>query len=96
MLSILMVCGNGCGSSLICQMTVESVLKDLGVKAHIDHSDMLSASSKQADILIAGINFQPHFDKFKDFPNKIYLKSLVSKDEIRTKLEPLLKENGWL
>ena len=32
MLSVLMVCGNGCGSSLVCQMAVESVLKELGVK----------------------------------------------------------------
>lgn len=28
MLSILMVCGNGCGSSLVCQMAVEAVLKE--------------------------------------------------------------------
>ena len=31
MLNILMVCGNGCGSSLVCQMAVEAVLKELGV-----------------------------------------------------------------
>ena len=43
MLSILMVCGNGCGSSLICKMAVEAVLKELGVQAKVDHSDMLSA-----------------------------------------------------
>lgn len=51
MLSILMVCGNGCGSSLVCQMAVEAVLKELGVQAKVDHSDMLSAASKTADIL---------------------------------------------
>ena len=79
MLSILMVCGNGCGSSLVCQMAVEAVLKELGVQAKVDHSDMLSAASKTADILIAGVNFKPHFDKFNSFPNKIYLNSLISK-----------------
>lgn len=96
MIQILMVCGNGCGSSLICQMAVEEVLRQLGVKAKIDHSDMLSASSKKAEILIAGINFKPHFDSFAGFPNKIYLQSLVSKEEIRSKLQPLLEENGWM
>lgn len=96
MLQILMVCGNGCGSSLICQMTVEAVLKELGVQAHVDHSDMLSASSKSADILIAAVNFKPHFDTFKLFPNKIYLNNLVSKQEIREKLQPVLEENGWM
>ena len=89
MINILMVCGNGCGSSLVCQMAVEAVLKELGVQAHVDHSDMLSASSKQADILIAGI-------KFKLFPNKIYLKSLVNRQEIREKLQKVLQENNWL
>lgn len=54
MLNILMVCGNGCGSSLVCQMAVEAVLKELGVQAHVDHSDMLSASSKSADISLQG------------------------------------------
>lgn len=96
MIDILMVCGNGCGSSLVCQMAVEAVLKELGVEAHVDHSDMLSASSKRADILIAGVNFKPHFDTFKLFSNKIYLHSLVSKKEIREKLQPVLQENGWM
>jgi hypothetical protein len=96
MLNILMVCGNGCGSSLVCQMAVEAVLKELGVQAHVDHSDMLSASSKSADILIAGVNFKPHFDTFKRFPHKIYLNSLINRQEIREKLQPVLKENGWL
>ena len=96
MLSISMVCGNGCGSSLVCQMAVEAVLKELGVQAKVDHSDMLSAASKTADILIAGVNFKPHFDKFNSFPNKIYLNSLISKQEIKTKLQPILEENGWI
>ena len=84
MISILMVCGNGCGSSLVCQMAVEAVLKELGVQARVDHSDMLSASSKSADILIAGVNFKPHFDKFPSF------------QEIRSKLQPILEENDWM
>ena len=96
MINILMVCGNGCGSSLVCQMAVEAVLKELGVQAHVDHSDMLSASSKQADILIAGINFKTQFDTFKLFPNKIYLKSLVNRQEIREKLQKVLQEHNWL
>lgn len=96
MINILMVCGNGCGSSLVCQMAVEGVLKELGVEAKVDHSDMLSAKSKKADILIAGMNFKTKFDTFENFPNKIYLLNLVSKTEIKSKLEPVLKENGWL
>lgn len=67
-------------------MAVEAVLKELGVQAKVDHSDMLSAASKTADILIAGVNFKPHFDKFNSFPNKIYLNSLISKQENQNKI----------
>ena len=99
MISILMVCGNGCGSSLVCQMAVEAVLNELGVKANIDHSDMLSAASKHAEILIAGINFKPHFDPVSYThlrAHETYLQSLVNQNEIREKLKPVLEANGWL
>ena len=68
MLNILMVCGNGCGSSLVCQMAVEAVLKELGVQAHVDHSDMLSASSKSADIPHCRGQFQTPFRHVQAFP----------------------------
>ena len=96
MLSILMVCGNGCGSSLVCQMAVEAVLKELGVQAKVDHSDMLSAASKTADILIAGVNFKPHFDIFYSFNNKIYENRIIIKHKFKQKLQPILEENGWI
>ena len=57
---------------------------------------IIVTSSKQADILIAGINFKTQFDTFKLFPNKIYLKSLVNRQEIREKLQKVLQENNWL
>ena len=41
-MKILMVCGNGLGSSFACQMTVETVLQELGVSASLDHCDLSS------------------------------------------------------
>lgn len=96
MVKIMIVCANGIGSSLTCQMAVESVLKELGADAKVEHTSMLSASAQKADILIAGMNFKERFDKFRGFPIKIYLRSIVSKNEIREKLQPILEENGWL
>ena len=96
MIKIMIVCANGIGSSLTCQMAVEAVLKELGVQAKVEHSSMLAASAQKADILVAGLNFKERFDKFRGFPIKIYLKSIVSKSEIREKLQPVLEENGWI
>ncbi len=52
MLNILMVCGAGLGSSFACQMSVETVLQDLGVEAKLDHCDISSASGMRANIII--------------------------------------------
>ena len=40
---ILMVCGAGLGSSFACQMTVETVLAQIGAEANLDHCDISSA-----------------------------------------------------
>lgn len=63
-MKILVVCGAGLGSSFACQMSVESVLKDLNVKASLDHSDLSSATGYGADIIIAGKNFEPQFKRY--------------------------------
>ena len=43
MLQILTVCGAGLGSSFACQMSVDAVLKELGVEAKLDHTDRLTS-----------------------------------------------------
>ena len=93
-MKIVIACGNGIGSSLACKMAVESVLKDLGTSVQVDHCSMLSASSTRADILMGGINFKTQFDQFSGYKYKIYLNSLVNRNEIRDKLVPVLSENG--
>ena len=89
---ILMVCGAGLGSSFACQMTVETVLAQIGAEANLDHCDISSAVSMRPD-------FKTQFEKFNIDPNEtklIYLKNIVSKDEIKEKLTPVLKEIGAL
>ena len=62
MLKILAVCGAGLGSSFACQMSVEAVLKELGVEAKLDHTDISSVSGANADIVISGKNFEKQFE----------------------------------
>lgn len=42
-MKITVVCGNGLGSSLMMEMSIKSILKDLAVNADVDHVDLGSA-----------------------------------------------------
>jgi len=95
-LSILAVCGAGLGSSFACEMSIEAALKDLGVDADLSHCDISSASSSGADIIMTGENFRTQFQHYTISATIIYLKRLVDKNEIKSKLEPVLKEKGFL
>ncbi|PWC18298.1 PTS ascorbate transporter subunit IIB [Brenneria roseae subsp. roseae] len=95
-LSILAVCGAGLGSSFACEMSIESALKDLGVDAELSHCDISSATSSRADIIVTGENFRSQFQHYTISATVIYLKRLVDKNEIKIKLEPVLKEKGYL
>jgi PTS system ascorbate-specific IIB component len=98
-LNLLFVCGAGLGSSFACQMAAEDVLNKLGVDVRVDHSDISSAVSAKPDIIITAQNFQTQFEKFSVDPKQttiIYLKNIVSKQEIEEKITPLLKEKGVL
>lgn len=96
MVNILAVCGAGLGSSFACQMTVEAVLKELGVEAKLDHTDISSVSGMRADIIISGKNFEKQFERYTINCPKIFLERLVDKQEIRSKLVPVLQELGKL
>ncbi|MBW4082609.1 PTS sugar transporter subunit IIB [Paenibacillus sp. S150] len=96
---ILFVCGAGLGSSFACQMAAEDVLKKIGVEAKLDHSDISSAVSNKPDIIMTALNFQKQFEKFSIDPKQttiIYLKNIVSKQEIEEKIVPVLQEKGVL
>lgn len=96
-LSILFVCGNGLGSSFAAQMAAQDVLDEKGIKANLDHSDLSSAGSKNADIIISAYNFKPSFEKIRQSlgdTDIIYLKNIVSKTEINEKITPVLTERG--
>ena len=84
---IVTVCGLGVGSSLIMKMTVENALKELGVKATVEHWDMGTIKSKQADLIITTDGFKRDF---ADRENVIFVTNIVNKEEMKTKLQQYL------
>ncbi len=95
-LNILFVCGAGLGSSFAAQMSAEDVLNKLGVEAKLDHCDISSAVSMKPDVIITAENFRSQFEKFSVDPKTamIYLKNIVSKNEIEEKITPVLQDKG--
>ncbi len=53
MKKVLVVCGNGLGTSLMMEMAVKDVLAKIGATADVSHEDLSSAMSSQADIWVA-------------------------------------------
>lgn len=51
-MKILCVCGLGQGTSLILRMNVETVLKEMGVQADVEHTDVSTASGMAADYIV--------------------------------------------
>lgn len=53
MKKVLIVCGNGLGSSFIVEINVKKIVAELGKEADVSHTDLTSAKSEQADLIIA-------------------------------------------
>lgn len=46
-MKITVVCGNGLGTSLMMEMSIKSILKDLSVSADVDHVDWAPRKGRQ-------------------------------------------------
>ena len=92
--NILTVCGVGSGSSLILRMYVEDVLEELGVRYKVQAGQASEAKSAKADLIMCAYEFLSVTEgaSAKVLP----INSFTDKDELRTKLPPVLKELGFL
>ena len=60
MKKVLIVCGNGLGSSFIVEMNVKKIITELGKSAEVSHTDLTSAKSEPADIIISAQDIAEH------------------------------------
>lgn len=51
-MKVLCVCGLGQGTSLILRMNVETVLRDLGISADVENTDVSTATGMNPDYII--------------------------------------------
>ncbi|KJE28787.1 PTS system, Lactose/Cellobiose specific IIB subunit [Geobacillus kaustophilus] len=52
MKKILVVCGNGLGSSFMIEMNVKKVLNELGIEAEVSHTDLTTGQTEKADLYL--------------------------------------------
>ena len=89
MKNILVVCGNGLGSSLMMEMAVKEVVKKIGLDAEVTHTDLSSAKSRIADIYVCVADLLPHLEE-QGKENIISLTNIFDKDAIETQLVKLV------
>ncbi len=90
-MSFLVCCANGAGSSLMMKMTLEKVLKKVGIKPGKIHHCALSegkSAAPQFDIVFCAQNFVSMFkDAEKKGTKVIGLKNIMSAQEIEEKMK---------
>ncbi|GAA4226238.1 PTS sugar transporter subunit IIB [Actinomadura meridiana] len=93
-LEVLAVCGVGMGTSLMLKMTADDALRDLGVDARVENTDISSARGMTPDVVIGqGM----HTSEIADLaPVVITVSDFLDKDGLAAQLRERLTEQGWL
>lgn len=97
MLKIMAVCGAGLGSSFVAQMSIERVMKKLGVDAKVDHTDVASIGgfANSVDLIVVASTYEKQIrGKVPADKPLVFLKSLVDVNEIESRVSPVLKGMG--
>ncbi len=84
---IMCACGSGLGSSLMVQMNIDDVLRDLGkTDVTVDHTTISDVVPGAADLFVIGRDLE---NFVTDIPEeqKVILVNIVDKDELKTKLQ---------
>ncbi|MCX8345976.1 PTS sugar transporter subunit IIB [Escherichia coli] len=91
-MKITVVCGNGLGTSLMMEMSIKSILKDLSVSADVDHVDLGSAKGTTSDIYVGTKDIAA-----QSVAGKIVaLENMIDKKAMRERLSVVLTELGAL
>jgi PTS system ascorbate-specific IIB component len=87
-MKILIVCGNGLGSSLMLEMTVKDVLKSLASDAEVAHADLFSAKSESADLFLGAREI---IDNLADGSRTVVsVRNIMDKAEVQAAIMPHL------
>lgn len=85
-MKILVVCGNGLGSSFILELNVKKALAQLGKQAEVTHTDLATAKTEEADLYVGA---QDIIHQLEDGNRKIVaLDNIMNIEKIKEQLSP--------
>ncbi|OOE14347.1 PTS sugar transporter subunit IIB [Fictibacillus arsenicus] len=84
-MKIMVVCGNGLGSSFIMELNVKKALTEMGKTAEVEHTDLASAKTVPADIYIGAADIVGQLDDGNR--TIVTLENMMNISEIKSKLE---------
>lgn len=91
-MKILAVCAHGLGSSFLMEMNIKKALKNLGIEAEVEHSDLSVTGNDDADLFVMGEDIAE--SSSLDKTRMITLKNLVSSTEYEEKLKAYFDNQG--
>ncbi|MGF9892024.1 PTS sugar transporter subunit IIB [Priestia megaterium] len=90
MKKILVVCGNGLGSSFIVEMNVKKILVELGAEAQVSHTDLTTSKTEQADIYLGSADIVNQLDD--GTRTVVALQNILNQAEIKGALQKYFVE----
>lgn len=88
-MKILAVCGFGVGSSMVLKMTLDKVVKELGLDATVENTDIASAKATSADVYFTSAELAPDLKNSTDKPVYSIMK-YMDKNEVGEKMNEYL------
>ncbi|MGO2343490.1 PTS sugar transporter subunit IIB [Vibrio litoralis] len=89
MKKIMVVCGNGLGTSLMMEMAVKEVVNKIGFSAEVEHEDLSSATSTKADIWVAATDIATQLKEMGK-ENVVSLSNIFDKGSIEEQLKAFI------
>ncbi|MRG84943.1 PTS sugar transporter subunit IIB [Salinibacillus xinjiangensis] len=84
-MKILCVCGLGQGTSLILRMNVETVLREMGIDAEVENTDVSSAAAESPDYIITSNELSQSLEGHSS--KIVIVNNYFDTEEIKTALE---------
>ncbi|MBW5893758.1 PTS sugar transporter subunit IIB [Pectobacterium polaris] len=95
-MKITVVCGNGLGTSLMMEMSIKNIVKELGVVAEVDHVDLGSAKGTDSDIFVGTKDIADQLVAQAVGGKIVSLNNMIDKVAMKERLSVALTELGAL
>ncbi|HGN1705233.1 TPA: PTS sugar transporter subunit IIB [Providencia rettgeri] len=93
-MKITVVCGNGLGTSLMMEMSIKNILKDLQVNADVDHVDLGSAKGTVSDIFVGTTDIAEQLVAQQVGGEIVALENMIDKVAMKERLSVALQKLG--